>query len=325
LPRSGSPAQIESPSPGDSFMIAHLTDPHLPLGAPTLLEAAGKRGLSWLNWLRKRRRLHRPDVAERIVADIRNSAPDFIAMTGDLVNFSLEREFARGAAWLADLGPPEHVGVIPGNHEALIRGFERHMLRHWGPYVAGDDGHPGFPWLRRRGQVAVIGVSSAVATPPLLASGRVGGRQCSELVRLLRETGEEGLCRVVLIHHPPTPIIRWRKALHDRRSVSDAIEGAGAELVLHGHSHRADFSWIDTPRGRIPVIGAPSASMSPTAGPGPGRDPGAWRRLEITRDTEGWRLDLLERRVTPEGGVEDGPHLRLRLPDAAVARGRDAQ
>jgi 3',5'-cyclic AMP phosphodiesterase CpdA len=164
-----------------------------------------------------------------------------------------------------------------------------------------------------------------VATPPLFASGRAGAEQCRELARLLAETGGEGLCRVMLIHHPPTPIVQWRKALWDREAVAAAITAEGAELVLHGHSHRADFSWIDTAWGRVPVIGAPSASMSATAGPGPGRDPGAWRRLEIARDADGWRLDLLERRITPQGGVADGPHLRLRLPDAGVARTRGAQ
>jgi len=318
----------DTPDPG-SIVIAHLTDPHIFLGKPSLTEAAGKRGLSWLNWLRKRRRLHQPGIAARIVTDLRDSSPDFIAMTGDLVNFSLPQEFARGAEWLAELGPPDRVGVVPGNHEALIRGFNASMLRHWGPYVAGDDGRPGFPWLRRRGAVAVIGVSSAVATLPGFASGRVGAEQCAELVRLLTEAGREGLCRVVLIHHPPTDIIVWRKALWDRAATAAAIAEAGAELVLHGHSHRADLSWIDGPCGRIPVIGAPSASMIP----GPGLDAGAWRRLEIARDGNGWRLDLRERRVVPGGdlggnfggAVADGPHLRLRLPVANVARARAAQ
>lgn len=325
MPSSRSTTQIDSPSSGDRLVIAHLTDPHLLLGTPALTEAVGKRGLSWLNWLRKRRRLHRPEVAARIVADLRDSAPDFIAMTGDLVNFSLDREFARGAGWLAELGPPERVGVVPGNHEALIRGFSGRMLRHWGPYVAGDDGRPGFPWLRRRGPVALIGVCTAVVSPPFLATGRAGVAQCAELARLLSATGSEGRCRVVLIHHPPTPIVQWRKSLRDAGAVAAVIAEAGAELVLHGHSHRADLSWIDTARGRVPVIGAPSASMSATAGPGSGRDPGAWRRLEIVRDAAGWRLDLLERRITPQGDVADGPHLRLRLPDAGVAGARTAQ
>ena len=296
----------------DPLILAHLTDAHLPLGRPSLFEAFSKRGLSHANWLRRRRFLHRPEIAARMVADLKAAKPDFIAMTGDLVNFSLEREFASGLDWLADLGPPEVVGVIPGNHEAMVPGFEARMMRHWAPYVTGDDGCAGFPWLRRRHEVALIGLSSAVATLPFMATGRLGKPQLAALARLLAETGREGLCRVVLVHHPPTSITRGRKALTDRAELCAVIAAQGAELVLHGHTHRADLSSIDTAAGRVPVIGAPACGMRP----GPGRDAGAWRRLEISRQGAGWRLVLRERRVGPTGEVTDGPHLSFRLPGA---------
>jgi 3',5'-cyclic AMP phosphodiesterase CpdA len=298
------------------LILAHLTDAHLPLGRPSLFEAFSKRGLSYANWLRSRRFLHRPEVAARIVADLKAAKPDFIAMTGDLVNFSLAREFAAGAEWLSGLGPAERVGVVPGNHEAMVRGFEARMMRHWAAYVSGDDGAPGFPWLRRRRGVALIGLSSAVATPPFIAAGRVGDGQLRALARLLAETGREGLCRVILIHHPPTSITRSRKALTDRAALCEVIAMEGAELVLHGHTHRADLSWIDTAAGRVPVIGVPACGMRP----GAGRDEGAWRRLEISRRETGWRLVLRERRVASTGEVTDGSHLSFRLPRAEVAR-----
>ena len=296
----------------DPLILAHLTDAHLPLGRPSLFEAFSKRGLSYKNWLRRRRFLHRAEVAARIVADLKAAKPDFIAMTGDLVNFSLEREFANGADWLADLGPPGQVGVCPGNHEAIVRGFEARMMRHWAAYATGDDGCAGFPWLRRRHGVALIGLSSAVATPPFMATGRLGDGQIRALARLLAETGREGLCRVVLVHHPPTSITRRRKALTDRAALCAVIAAEGAELVLHGHTHRADLSWIDTAAGRVPVIGAPACGMRP----GAGHDAGAWRRLEISRQGAGWQLVLRERRVGSTGEVTDGPHLSFRLPRA---------
>ena len=301
----------------DPLILAHLTDAHLPLGRPSLFEAFSKRGLSHANWLRSRRFLHRAEVAARIVADLKAARPDFIAMTGDLVNFSLDGEFAAGAEWLSGLGPAERVGVVPGNHDALVRGFEARMMRHWGPHVTGDDGRPGFPWLRRRRGVALIGLSSAVATLPFMATGRLGDGQLSDLARLLAETGREGLCRVILVHHPPTSITRGRKALSDRAALCEVIATQGAELVLHGHTHRADLSWIDTAAGRVPVIGAPACGMQP----GMGRDAGAWRRLEISRHGPGWRLVLRERRVGFDGEVSDGPHLSFRLPGGAEVAG----
>jgi 3',5'-cyclic AMP phosphodiesterase CpdA len=300
----------------DRLVLAHLTDAHLPLGSPQLSELLSKRGLSYANWLRSRRHLHRPEITSRIVADLKAADPDFIAMTGDLVNFSLEREFADGADWLAALGPAQRIGVVPGNHEAMVAGFEERLERHWGAYIIGDDGRTGFPWLRRRGAVALIGVSSAAVTLPFMATGTVGATQTAGLAELVAETGREGLCRVILIHHPPTPITSQRKSLTDRAALCQAIAAAGAELVLHGHTHRADLSWIDCEHGRIPVIGCPASGMRP----GAGHDEGAWRRLELTRQDAGWHLTLRERRIDATSAVKDGPHLSFRLPAARLAR-----
>jgi len=298
------------------LILAHLTDPHLPLGRPSLLQALSKRGLSYANWLRRRRFLHRPEIAALIVADIKATKPDFIAMTGDLVNFSLEQEFQKGAEWLNDLGPPALVGVVPGNHEAMVGGFELRLMRHWAAYCRSDDGQPGFPWLRRRGDVVLIGLSSAIATPPFMATGKVGGSQLLTLSRNLAAAGREGLCRVVLIHHPPTSITRRRKTLTDRAALCGVIAEEGAELVLHGHTHRADLSWIDTVAGRVPVIGTPACGMQP----GRGHDSAAWRRLEISREGSNWRLVLNERRVAFTGEIVDGSSLSFCLPRAKVAR-----
>ncbi|HUF86114.1 MAG TPA: metallophosphoesterase [Thermohalobaculum sp.] len=297
------------------MIIAHLTDPHLFLGRPSPVEWAGKRGLSYANWLRRRRHLHRPEIAGRIVADVTSAEPDYIVMTGDLVNFSLDREIAAGAGWLAALGPPERVGVVPGNHDALVGGFERALARHWGPYLAGDDGSAGFPWLRRRGEVALIGLSSAVATPPFFATGTVGAVQREALGRILDRTGREGLCRIVLVHHAPTPLTLWRKRLTDGPALSAMIARHGAELVLHGHNHRAELSWIDAARGRVPVIGAPSCSMRP----GAGHDAAAWFRIEVARAGAGWRLTLAERRIDSSGVLGDVPRLELLRPGPELA------
>ena len=46
-----------------TFVLAHLSDPHLgPLPSFNPFELLSKRGLGYLNWLRKRRAIHRPVV-----------------------------------------------------------------------------------------------------------------------------------------------------------------------------------------------------------------------------------------------------------------------
>ena len=89
------------------FLLAHLSDPHLaPLPPPRLGELASSALLGYLNWLRKRRAIHRRDVLAAIVADLTAQAPDHIAVTGDLVNIALPAEIAKARAWLEALGPP---------------------------------------------------------------------------------------------------------------------------------------------------------------------------------------------------------------------------
>ena len=82
------------------FILAHLSDIHLaPLPRPNPFELVSKRGLGYINWLRKRRRIHRPEMLAKIVADLKARKPDHIAVTGDLVNLSLTKEFAPACAW----------------------------------------------------------------------------------------------------------------------------------------------------------------------------------------------------------------------------------
>ncbi len=53
--------------------------------------------------------------------------------------------------------------------------------------------------------MALIGLCSAVPTPPFVASGRLGREQLDAFEGELRALSNEGLARVVLIHHPPLP------------------------------------------------------------------------------------------------------------------------
>src|SRR3546814_8817887 len=123
-----------------------------------------------------------------------------------------------------------------------------------------DDGSAIFPYTRIRGQVALVGVNTAVPTPPFLASGRIGADQLSRLETQLLALKRQCLFRIVLIHHPITDdACAERKHLSDRLLVRGVLGRAGAELVLHGHTHKTLMQSIAGPTGLIPVLGAPSA------------------------------------------------------------------
>jgi 3',5'-cyclic AMP phosphodiesterase CpdA len=245
------------------MLLAHLSDLHAtPVRARGLGLLPSKRTLGWVSWRLRRHKVHRPEVLAALVEDARSGSSDQVVVTGDLTNVSSPHEFPEARRWLERLGAPERVMIVPGNHDAYVALRRTPGWELWREWIASDAGHPnGFPTLRVRGPLALVGVCSARPTPPGLATGSVGPAQLGRLEALLADLGARGLCRVVLIHHPVTPgSVSRRRALTDAAALRDVLARRGAELVLHGHRHRSVFETVAGPAAPIPVVGAPSAS-----------------------------------------------------------------
>ena len=241
-----------------NFVLAHLSDPHLsPAPFPGGREWRLKRFLGWVNWKRGRERLNDMEALARLVADMRAQNPDHVAMTGDAVNLALRSEFARAASWMHGLGDPADVSFTPGNHDAYVRAALPALAETFAPWTEGYR----FPYLRRRGEIALIGLNTGRPTAPFLATGRLGAAQLAALAALLRETA--GLARVVMIHHPPIRGGRFPalRGLDDAAALEAVVAQCGAELILHGHTHRAMAHRLPSPATRnacgfAPVLGA---------------------------------------------------------------------
>jgi 3',5'-cyclic AMP phosphodiesterase CpdA len=244
--------------------IAHITDLHIaPLPHVTWRQITNKRALGYVSWHRKRKHEHRAEVLDALCRDIAAQQPDQICITGDVTNLGLPAEYARAPAWFQRLGSADRVSVILGNHDTYVRAPAELTTAHWTPWLAGDDGRVEAPTRRRRGPVSLIGVNTAVPTPPFLASGRVGAAQLARLSGMLAAEREAGQTRVVLLHHPvQSGVVQWRKSLHDADKVRRILAEQGAELVLHGHMHTAMTAELPGPDGPIPVHGAGSASIA---------------------------------------------------------------
>jgi 3',5'-cyclic AMP phosphodiesterase CpdA len=283
-----------------TFVLAHLSDPHLaPLPTPDPLELAGKRLGGFINWHYNRRHVHRADVLARIIDDLKARAPDHIAVTGDLINLSLAAEYAPARAWLERLGRPQDVTVVPGNHDTYVWSKARHPQRHWAEYMRGDGpaSSADFPFVRRRGPAALIGVTTAVPTLPFLATGRLGGEQLARLSALLEELGRAGAFRIVLIHHPPVTERRSRRLI-DGAAFVELLKARGVELVLHGHEHLDRVRWFATPQGSAAAVGVPSAS-------GAARrkyDAAAYNLFSIEGGPGAWRCEMVARGLNADGG-----------------------
>ncbi len=257
-----------------SFLLAHLSDPHIgPLPRPRRRELLGKRVTGYLNWTQGRSRVHDMATLGQIVADVKARHPDHIAVTGDIANIGLPAEFQLARRWLETLGAPEDVSFVPGNHDAYVRGSLPDLARVFAPWTTGEleakEPQTGgrFPYLRVRGQVALIGLSSGVPTPVFIASGRLGRRQLQATEALLLECARRDLVRIVMLHHPPRAAAsNVGRGLSDARDFEEVIRRAGAELILHGHNHRQSVSYMEGPKRPAPVVGTPSASAIRTAG-----------------------------------------------------------
>ena len=127
-----------------TFRIAHISDVHLaPLPPVKPSEMTSKRIVGYNSWMFRRKAIHDPRIAIEIVRDIKAAQPGHVMVTGDLVNIALPREFINGESWLRNLGKPDWVSFVPGNHDAYVPVQWDKGMGRLGDYMTG-----GFFWWR---------------------------------------------------------------------------------------------------------------------------------------------------------------------------------
>ena len=287
--------------------FAQISDPHLSsLEQVKPRELFNKRALGYLSWRRKRRFEHREEVLQALQRNLDLAKLDQLLVTGDLTHIGLPSEFQQASAWLQQLGEPQQVALVPGNHDSCVRADWQQTYALWEKYMASDASASGegdhgqtFPRLRVRGQLAFIGLSTACPKPPLMASGTVDPQQLQALPELLQDCASRGLFRVLYLHHCPLPgVEKWRKRLTNASAVQDIIAENGAELVLHGHGHRAHFHEMATADGTVPVVAVPSASALGLHG----ADTARYNRYTVESSDHGWQLEIEQRCYDRESG-----------------------
>ena len=287
--------------------FAQISDPHLSsLEQVRARDLLNKRVLGYLSWRRKRRFEHRPEVLQALQRNLELTQLDQLLITGDLTHIGLPSEFRQAGEWLRQLGDARQIALVPGNHDSCVRADWKQTYALWQDYMASDetvvqgDVAQTFPSLRIRGQLAFIGLSTACPKPPLMATGTADSQQLRRLPGLLEQCAGQGLFRVLYLHHCPLPgLEKWRKRLTNAGAVHDIIAQCGAELVLHGHGHRAHFHEMATRDGVVPVIAVPSASALGLHG----ADTASYNRYSVERDSEGWQLLIEARCYDPESNA----------------------
>ena len=256
--------------------FVHLSDPHLtPLQHVAARDLLGKRLLGFLSWQRRRRFRHLPQLLRLVTADALQSAPEHFAITGDLTQIGLPAEHVLAEQWLRSLGDPAHVSLSPGNHDFYARSSTNSVYANWSSYLHGRNG---WPIRRDCGDMSFISLNSGTPSGAAFATGRLGAQQLQRLPAALDEA--RGRYRVLLVHHSPHPQgHHWRKRLTDAAALRAIVDSCGAELILHGHAHSATLEWLELANRRVPVLGAPSASLQ-------SRDPAhraGYHRIQVSR------------------------------------------
>ncbi|UXN68467.1 metallophosphoesterase [Devosia neptuniae] len=274
--------------------LAHISDIHLsPMPEVALRDLLGKRLTGFLNWKLKRHGELNSETLARLVAHMQGQNADFTAVTGDMTNLALDSEVARAGDWLRALGSPERIAVCPGNHDAYVPGALETAQKDWGDYLKGETlDSAAFPFVRRVGELAIISCSSAVPTRPFLAIGRFDEKQADRLGRILKAMGDAGYFRTVLIHHPPNAELQHPSfGLKGHKLFRQVIAEHGAELILHGHTHRSSIHSIPGKNHEVPVVGVAAASA---AQGGTLDDPARYNLFRIEKSGEGWTCTMRE-------------------------------
>jgi 3',5'-cyclic AMP phosphodiesterase CpdA len=255
--------------------IAHISDLHLlALDGVPIGRFFNKRFSGWANLRLKRASVHRAGHAKAIVAEIARQGFDHVVVTGDLTNLALEGEFELARGLIGDaLGrDPSGVTVVPGNHDLYTRGARdsRRFERYFGPWLeselpelAVDVAGARFPVVKLRGEVAIVGLSSAVPRPPFIAAGELGRAQTLALARILEHPEVAKRTLVLALHHPVvddwSSLKRYVEGLRDAPSLLRLVRPIGKGLILHGHLHRRIQRGIAS--GTMKQVGATSASL----------------------------------------------------------------
>jgi len=250
------------------FRLAHVTDLHVrDFAGARLRDFFGKRAIGAINLGLVRRRKYRMESLAALGEDLRVRPHDHVLLTGDLGNVSLLSEWRAARAWIERSSPSvADTTVIPGNHDAYVKeavvsgAFEQVFAAYQSADVRLHA--DAYPFVRLRGDIALVCASSAVPTGDLGAWGQVGEAQLRRIESLLAAPEVRGRFRVLALHHPP---VMQRppedRNLRDRAKLVAMLARVGAELVVHGHDHRDEFTELAGPDGRrIPVVGAGSAS-----------------------------------------------------------------
>jgi len=231
-------------SPPTTTRIAHLSDLHFGEGEPAL--------------------------ARRLAEEVREAAPDAIAVSGDLTRDAQAAQFRAAGEFLRGLGAP--VVVVPGNHD--IPHADHLWARFAKPRARWREAYPdGWPEVVVAGEAALIALDTTRRMQWHLdwSAGGIPLARREALRRALR--AQEGRRRIVVAHHPLVhPEAGRRRAVpHGAEPTLALMREEGVEAVLSGHLH------VSASLGSAPTLILAASALSPRLK----GEPNGWNLLTL--------------------------------------------
>jgi 3',5'-cyclic AMP phosphodiesterase CpdA len=162
----------------------------------------------------------------KAIDDINSMGPNATIVTGDLTENGYYPEFQEASHYLDELKSP--LLVVPGNHDA----------RHVGDQTFQELFSEKYATLNvKRNGLMVIGLDSS---EPDLDYGKVGRAQQKNMEEEMIKASEEGLYKIISLHHHIIPVPRTgreRNVLSDAGDILLSLVENDADLVLSGHKH----------------------------------------------------------------------------------------
>ena len=173
-----------------------------------------------------------PAVVAPLGAAIRNTAPDLVAVSGDLTQRARNGQFLEARRFLNSLDRP--LLIVPGNHDVPLwnvaarfftplRRYKQHITRELEPVIEDDE-------------MIVVGVNTARSWA--WGEGRINGTQVGAIVRRLAHVPASRL-RIIVTHHPfdLPPGVGEQRLLGRAHMAMARLAAANADLFLSGHLH----------------------------------------------------------------------------------------
>lgn len=232
----------------------HISDLHL---GNDLIPRAIRSLRCWWKYVDK-------NITTGLTKAIRNLRPDYIVVSGDIVNKCRVRSFRAAAAYLrnlfldANFDINEKLLIVPGNHDVSF--FPRKQpddfirLRQYRKFLCALFNESDVEARRQRfsrtdpkARLVFFCVDSTLKDSPPLAEGQVGPSQREwlrrKVERLTAQLGStfEDYAKIAVLHHHCLPIAgtTGERFMHllDAGDVLKLFDELGINVVSHGHKH----------------------------------------------------------------------------------------